>query len=93
MKDILSLTPTDFWIKLRPKKVLCQSLCLGYGIVKIRKGSTVTLPGSNLLGTVISDRSQIVKVRWSDSRVRRHALRFLISAQKSLFEIKTKTGS
>ena len=45
---------------------------------KISKGSQVTLPTTDLVGTVILCRGQVVEVQWPDNSVRLHQRRFLI---------------
>jgi len=48
---------------------------------KISKGSQVTLPTTDLVGTVILCRGQVVEVQWPDNSVRLHQRRFLIKVQ------------
>ncbi len=45
---------------------------------EIRKGSQVTLPTTDLVGTVTLCRGQVVEVKWPDNSVRLHQRRFLI---------------
>ena len=45
---------------------------------KISKGSHVTLPTTDLVGTVRLCRGQVVEVQWPDNSVRLHQRRFLI---------------
>ncbi len=54
---------------------------------KIRKGSLVTLPTTDLVGLVTVCRGQIVQVKWPDDTIRLHQRRFLIKVepQKDLF--------
>ena len=48
---------------------------------KIRKGSRVTLPGSDLVGIVTSCHGRVVKVRWPDDKIRLNSRRFLIQVE------------
>ena len=48
---------------------------------EIRKGSQVTLPTTDLVGTVTLCRGQVVEVKWPDNSVRLHQRRFLIKVQ------------
>jgi hypothetical protein len=50
---------------------------------KIRKGSQVTLPTTELVGTVTLCRGQVVEVQWPDNSVRMHQHRFLIKVQEA----------
>ena len=49
---------------------------------KIRKGSRVTLPGSDLVGIVTSCHGQVVKVRWPDHKIRLNTRKFLIKVER-----------
>ena len=48
---------------------------------KIRKGSRVTLPGSDLVGIVTSCHGRVVKVRWPDQKIRLNTRKFLIKVE------------
>ncbi|MDA2930562.1 hypothetical protein MYX84_11550, partial [Acidobacteria bacterium AH-259-O06] len=48
---------------------------------KIRKGSLVTLPTTDLVGIVTVCHGQVVQVKWADNRIRLHQRRFLIKVE------------